>query len=179
MILLFSWCPFEVLETNLRKASALFHEHETSLLHWCFHFYTSYHCRHCSGKACSHLLCIPGRDACRMISPGNQRTPLQRNRFSSFAQAHLPLLTPGRWAWVKSARFCLKWGSCMNRYEHQIVSLPCWYKASVENVVKYFCQGNFISVFFILLEMLSYPSEILLGQVLKSCSVGQGYPCMW
>lgn len=179
MIPLFSWCPFEVLETSLRKASALFHEHKTSLLHWCFHFYTSYHCRHCSGKACSCLLCIPGRDACRTISPGNQRTPLQRNRFSSFAQAHLPLLTPGRWAWVKSARFCLKRGSCMNRYEHQTVSLPCRYKASVENVVKYFCQGNFISVFFILLEMLSYPFEILLGQVLKSCSVGQGYPCMW
>lgn len=122
-------------------------------------------------------LCIPGRDACGMICPENQRTPLQRKSSSFFAHAHLPLMTPGRWAWVKSTGSCPRWGSCMNRYAHCHVSLASWKKAPAEGAVKQFCHSNII---FILLEMPSgYHPEIVRGQVWKCCLVCQVCPCLW
>lgn len=50
MIPLFSWCPFELLGTNPRKAPALFHGHQSSLLCGCFPLPRSFCCSCCSGK---------------------------------------------------------------------------------------------------------------------------------
>ena len=85
MILLFSWCPFEFLDTSLSKASALFHGHKMSLLHNCRTLYCitalliqSFSCK------CSEIV-LPGQlYICIFHSSGNAQLPIWNSTWAGF-----------------------------------------------------------------------------------------------